>query len=124
LARLLEVVAEDLLVLPGSVRRPRFDPVGQALVELGAEGLGHSLVGDVADHDMGEPERLLVDRIRSGRTDKLLACERPQVTTHQGPQLLRTQRRHRRPPELPPNHGGTLRYSALLVLQPIEPSGE
>jgi hypothetical protein len=49
---LLEVVAEDLLVLARPQARLALQPIGVPFVQLGAEPLGGRLVGRVADEDV------------------------------------------------------------------------
>ena len=53
--RLLQVVPEDLLVLLDARARPRLQPVGEPLVQVGPELLRDRLVRGVADEDVPEP---------------------------------------------------------------------
>ncbi len=62
---LLEVIAEDPAVL-GTRADPRLEPVGEALVEVGALGLRQAGVRRVADEQMAEAE-CLDRRRRSSR---------------------------------------------------------
>ena len=61
---------------PATGRRARVQPVGEALVEIGAQLLGHALVGAVADELVAEAERVLA---RAHGADEVLADERVQV---------------------------------------------
>ena len=76
--RLLEVVADDLVALDEVVLR---EPVGEALVQLGARRLRQRLVGRVADEQMAEAEALVVGERRRRRADELLAHERRRGAT-------------------------------------------
>ena len=69
---LLEVVAEDLLVLGHAVAGDALEPVGELLVQGGAELLRGRLVGGVADEDVLEAEGGLVDEARLGGADEIL----------------------------------------------------
>ena len=59
---LLEVVAEDLLVLADALAGEPLEPVGELLVQRGAELLGGRPVGRLADEDVLEAKRDLVRR--------------------------------------------------------------
>ena len=70
--RLLEVVADDLVQLD-EVGAVLLEPVGEPLVQVGADGLRQRLVRGVADQQVAEAEGLLVRELRvgSGRTSSL-----------------------------------------------------
>ena len=68
---LLEVVAEDLVELD-QVGAALLEPVGEALVQLGARRLRQRVVGGVADQQVAEAEGVLARELRrSGRTSSL-----------------------------------------------------
>ena len=67
---LLEVVAEDLLVLGHAVAGRALEPVGELLVQRGAELLRGRAVGGVADEDVLEAERGLAGEARLGGADR------------------------------------------------------
>jgi hypothetical protein len=68
-------------------------PVGEALVQLGARRLGQGVVGRVADEEMAEAERVFARYLGLVGADELLAHERSQVSGHRV--LCRCQRPHR-----------------------------
>ena len=71
--RLLEVVAEDLLVLRRAFAVDAVRPLDELLVERRASALEDPVVGGVADEDVVEAKRFLLDRsTESGRTSCLL----------------------------------------------------
>ena len=77
---LLEVVAEDLLVLADALAGHLLEPVGELLVQLRAELLRGRAVGGVADEDVLEAVRGLAGEARgAGRTRSLPAsrCRSP-----------------------------------------------
>ncbi len=57
---LLEVVAEDLLVLGCALAVHAVRPLDELLVERRARALENALVGGVADEDVVEAERVLL----------------------------------------------------------------
>ena len=61
----LEVVSEQLIG-DCDLTRPGVEPVREALVEIGAQLLGHALVGAVADQLVAEAEDVLARRRPSG----------------------------------------------------------
>ena len=74
--RLLEVVADDLLVLPGEVARVHLDPIREPLVHLRAHRLWDPVVGSIADEDVGEAKGILAADLGTIGPDELLAHER------------------------------------------------
>ena len=64
--RLLEVVADDLVELD-QLARVRVEPVGEALVQLGARLLRQRVVRGVADQQVAEPERVVAGERRRRR---------------------------------------------------------
>ncbi len=75
---LFEVVAEKLVELD-EVRSVQFEPLGEALVEVGADRLGKGVVGGVAEEEVAESEPVLAEELRSIGPDQLLANERMRV---------------------------------------------
>ena len=72
---LLEVVAEDLVVLADAIAGALLEPVGVALVQGGAELLGRRAVGGVADEDVLEAVGdQLAGEARGGEADQVLAA--------------------------------------------------
>jgi hypothetical protein len=73
---LLQVIAHDLFLLDDRIPRHAFQPIRDALVQLGASDLGDRVVGRVSDQQMPEPERLLARERRVLWVDQFLANER------------------------------------------------
>jgi hypothetical protein len=122
--RLLEVVADDLLVLAREVLRVDVQPVGQALVHLRPPGLGDPAVGGVADQDVGEAEGVLPADLGAVGADELLAHERLQRARDPRPDVGRRELGDRAPPERPPDDRCALGDRALLGLQAIQAGRE
>ena len=121
--RLLEVVADDLLVLDASVPLPahRFHPVGEALVQGRPPPLEQTLVRGVADEDVVEPEPdVLVRRRTALRPDQLLGLQGAEVDRHLLPGRVVNQRAHRRQLEQAADDGGGLDHGPLLARQEVE----
>src|SRR5206468_6701173 len=76
--RLLQVVAENLLVLSSPLPEPGRIP----FVELGAHLLGHGGVRRLPDQGMTEADALLVGEGRPMRTYEILAHEFEQARAH------------------------------------------
>ena len=74
--RLLEVVAEDLVVLGHAVAGARLEPVGVALMQVGPKPLRDGLVGRIADEDVAEAVGGLVRELGRSGADELLLQER------------------------------------------------
>jgi len=110
------VVADHLVELLA----PAVEPVGEALVQLGAELLRDALVGGVADQHVAEAEGVL-DRLM--RADELLADERRQLSSR-GPAVVRSELRESLPLELEADDGGTLDHLSLLIGERVEASSE
>ena len=75
--RLLEVVADDLLLLVELA--VRLEPICEALVQLCAGRLRKRVVGGVSDQEMAKTERVVARDLRSVRSHDLLADEREQI---------------------------------------------
>jgi hypothetical protein len=70
--RLLEVVADDLLVLRGAVSRRLLEERGELLVQPGARLLRQAAIGGVADEDVAEAVGVLAaEQLRVGEDDLL-----------------------------------------------------
>ena len=93
---LLEVVAEDLLVVVRVVRRDLRQPPGEALVQVGSLFLRHRLVGRVADQEVSEPERVLAGELGAVGADQFLPREREQARADMRAAVLRARARSRR----------------------------
>ena len=118
---LLEVMADDLLVLGQAVTGPLLEPVREPLVQLGTGLLEQRAIDGIADEDVVEA----VERVGEaggvvGRADEVAIHQHLQgmvdPLAHPGGRQLR----HRRPPELVADHGGSLGGVAGLVRQEIE----
>ena len=70
---LLEVVAEDEVVLAGIGCRAGLQPVGEALVELGPLALGQAGIGGVADEEVAEAIGLVIGEVRAVGADQVAA---------------------------------------------------
>ena len=70
---LLEVVTEDLLVLPDLLADRALEPAGETLVQLRSRPLRHRLVDGVADEAAVEAERISARDARAAGLDELLA---------------------------------------------------
>ena len=90
---LLEVVADDLVALDEVVRP--IEPVGEALVQLGAGRLGQRLVCRVANQQVPEAEAFVLGEGRRGRADELLAHERREMRLDRRPHGNRSEHGNR-----------------------------
>ena len=121
--RLREMVTEDLVELR-RCRGPGLDPVGTALVQVGAKALRHRVVRRVAYEDVGEDEAVLAgERARVG-ADQPFPDERLERAGDLSLLLGRRQVGDGAPPEHLADHGRTLEDRALERLEPVEPRGE
>jgi hypothetical protein len=75
------VVADELVQLDQLPAAP-LEPGGEALVQLRAGGLGHSVVGGVPDQQVAEAEAVLARQLRPIRANELLAHECGQPRRH------------------------------------------
>ena len=87
--RLLEVVADDLLVLAGAIPRLDLDPGRESLVQLGPQRLRELAVGGVSDEDVREAKGVVPAGSREVGPDQLLAHQRLQMAADPGAKLLR-----------------------------------
>ena len=82
------MVAENLLELPNPLGRDPLEPIGEALVQVGALRLRHPLVGRVPNQLMAEAERLVAWEDRFRRHDEVLQLERMKAVGHSRPARL------------------------------------
>ena len=122
--RLLEVVADDLVLLLGAIAADASDPRGEPLVQVRSALLGDRLVRGVADQDVAEAERLLAGDHRAIRPHELLADQRTDQVGCVVAQVLGEQVANGAGVELLADHGGALDRAALVVGQAFETSGE
>src|SRR5262249_42082336 len=81
--RLLEVVADDLLVLEHARTGRTLEPVRETLVEVGARRLGERPVRGVANEEVPEAKRLVAGERRALRPDDVAADERREAVLQQ-----------------------------------------
>ena len=117
---LLEVEAEDLVHLD-EIRAALVQPVGEALVELCADGLGETVVGGIADEQVPEAKRIVTRQLRAVGPDQLLANESRQSRDDR-PVL--GERLHRATVEDLALDGAALEHRALRLLQLVEARGQ
>src|SRR5829696_8804395 len=119
-ARLLEVVAEDLVELDES-GSGLLEPGREALVEVGAARLRDSVVGGVSDEQVAEAEAVLTGERRPVRPDQLLSRERGETRGHAfiGRQCL-----HSATVEDLALDRAVLEHASLGGLELVEPRGE
>ena len=79
---LLQVVAEDLLVLEHPRARRSLEPVGEPLVQVGAERLGRPAVGGVPNEDVLEAKGVLAGELRLGGPHEIPARQGIEARRH------------------------------------------
>ena len=121
---LLEVVAEDLLVLQRAVAVDDVRPADELLVQLGARPLQQRLVGRVADERVVEPPRLLEAPLGRLRPHELLVSERLQVNDDPLTDRLGRELAHCVGGEDVPDDRGRLDDRALLGSEPVDSRGK
>ena len=121
--RLLEVVAEDLLVLDDPVTGHPLEPGRELFVENGAEPLRGRAIRHVADEDVLEPEGRLAGEDRVGRADEVLPREGVEALGHRGGRRL-GELLDRAAVEHLALHGGTFDGGAFPDAEAVEPRGE
>ena len=113
--RLLEVIADDLLVLTAI----RLEPASEPLVQLRAQLLRHAVVRGIANQLVPKPERILDGEDgRAIRSNQLLAHEPRQSRT------LATDLHERSSPEFLADHRGAFCGNTLSRWELFEPRGE
>jgi hypothetical protein len=116
--RLLEVVADDLVV-PGQLRvRVSRKPCREARVQLGTEQPRHRCVRDVADQYVVEAKAVVAGEERAVRADELLAGEGEQRATEA--RAVLQQRLDGSAVEEPALDRCALHHSALLGLEAVD----
>ena len=122
--RLLEVVADDLVLLLGAIAADAADPRGEPLVQVRPALLGDRVVRRVADQDVPESERLLAGDHRAIRPHELLADQRADQIGRIVTQAVGEQVADGAGVELLADHRGALDRAALVVGQAFETRGE
>ena len=117
---LLEVVPEDLLVLRRALAVDAVGPLDELLVEGRPGALEDPLVGRVADEDVVEPERLLLERAGEVRAHELLLDQRAEALAHAVPSALGQEMRHGVPDEDLADDRGRFDHGSLVGLQVVE----
>jgi hypothetical protein len=123
--RLLEVVAEDLLVLGAvAVAVHALAPIGKALVQAGAVALQQSAVDGVADQDVLEAEGILLLDGRPIGPDELLSRQCIEQPAHLVAERVCDEFPHGGAREDEADHRCGVDHGALLGDQLVEASGE
>ena len=120
-ARLLQVVAEDLVELD-QIAAVLGEPAGEALVQLRPRRLRERVVGGVADQQVPEAEGVLAGKLALVGADELLANERGQARHHL--RLLGGQRLDRAAMEDAPLDRAPLEHVPLGRIQLVEAGGQ
>ena len=118
------MIAEHLVVLAGPLSGGALDPVRVPRVEVGATGLEHPLVGDVADEHVAEAEGRFARHAPAVRLDQLLAHERVEEPVDRHAAGAVDELDQRAGAEGPPDHSARLRRGALGRLQAVDAGGE
>ena len=115
---LLEVVADDLVQLQQLAVCG--EPIGEALVQLGANGLGQRLVGGIPDQQMPETVGVVPGDLGAIGPHELLAHEREQAARHVLAERLGREGRDRAAMEHLALHGSTLDHAPLALVERVE----
>jgi hypothetical protein len=122
---LLEVVAEDLLVLPRPGIAPFLEPGRAALVQNRPDPLRNCGVCGFANEVVTEAKALAVRERTGDRPDEVPADEPIQIATERAPVLFGiAEACERLLRELPADDRGTLDDRALAGAEAVEPRGE
>ena len=123
---LLEVVAEDLVVLPKALAFPslRLEPPREALVELCAHRLGHARVRLVADQRVTEAIRVLPWQLGARRLHEPLANEAHELARHVRLVGVRREVDDGARPELLPDDRRALERPSLCRVEAVDPRGQ
>ena len=114
------MVADELVQL--DERRLVLEPVGEAAVQVCANGLREGVVGGVADEQVAEAEAVLAGELRSFGADQLVPDERCESWQHVG--LVRGERLHGAAVEDLALDCSALEHRALLRLELVESRGQ
>jgi hypothetical protein len=117
---LLQVVADDLLVLPHPGPGPGLEQAGQALVQVGPDLLGHALVDGVADQQVPELVAGLGGQAGRGGAQELAPHQPAQTLGDLGPGVRRGQGGHRVLLERLPDDRGPLQHVPVAAVQPVQ----
>ena len=120
--RLLEVVAHDLVLL--DELSAGFEPVREALVELGADGFREALVRRVTDEEVAEAKCVVARDQRLVGSDELLADKPYQLAGHVHNLRSGCQGRHGAAVENLTFHRASLDHCSLPLVQRVEPGLE
>ena len=93
-------------------------------MEVGPLGLGHPLVGDVADDDVAEAERIVAVEPAAVRADELLPDEREERCKNRPLAAILSKRSHGSPFEDAPHDRGPLGDALFERLQSIDAGGD
>ena len=115
------MVADDLVEL-NQLGRVLLEPVGEALVELGAGRLRKRLVGGVTDQEVAKTECVVAGEQGLLGANEILADERHQPAVDLS--FLRRQRNHRAAVEHMTLNGASLQHTALGIVELVEPRRE
>ena len=115
--RLLEVVADDLVALD-EFPTVLVEPVGEALMQVGADCLRERVVGGVADQQVTEAEAVVAGELGAVGSDQLPANERGEPGRDLG--LLGRERLHGPAVEDLALDGSPLEHLALGVVELVE----
>src|SRR6266511_3245938 len=116
--RLLEVVADDLG--RRGVAQPVPEPLGEALVEVGALTLRDRLVGRVADEHVTEAEAVITGQDRLIWSDERLAHQREELGADAGALGFREELHDGAAMEDAPFDRAALEHRALLRREPVD----
>ena len=121
---LLEMVAEDLLVLHHALGSRALRPIDESLVELHSGSFEQRVVRRVLDQTVNEGVTLLPREFRLVRADELFPNETSEARLDQYLAVLGYQLLHRTPEEDQADDGTALDHRPLARTQPIEPGRE
>ncbi len=122
--RLLEVIAEDLLVLGRALAVDAVGPLDELLVKRRAGALEDSVVGGVPDEDVVEAIRLFFGGSVGVGQNELLVRERLELCSDPRSSDLGSQVAHGVRNEGLPDDRGWLDRCALVCREAVEPGGE
>ena len=120
---LLEVVADDLLVLRHSIAGCPAEPVGEPFVEVCAGCLRHRLVRRVSYEQVAEAVRLLTRKLGAVRAQQLLSSQCEELHRQCRTLVFRYELGYRTPVKDLPLNGSALEYRAFRGREAIEPRG-
>ena len=122
--RLLEVVADDLVVAQLRRADELLEPRREPRVEVGATLLRHGGIRDIPDEHVVEAEAVVALDERAVGPEQLLACEGEEDAAQPLGPLGREQGRDGAAMEQPALDGGALQHGPLARLQAVDARGE